>query len=214
MKKILCVLLVSAAAGMVWADDLFPPDWRGAPDSTFAQWEFLTPEEYPAPDLSDNPFGGARLMVYPTHPWQDAWGGREGVWALSGLIDLEIDNNPELNIFKYLQIQLTWAGQYDSGAAVPTLDIDAQLVTGAGADVIQLLSEETIDLEPTGVQGADPYWHHTTYLYAIYPNPAIEFIDIAGSIWVDELVVDTICLPEPVTLALLGFGAVLLRKRK
>lgn len=213
MKRIVFSLLVLIVSGSVCADDLVQPEWRGDPGSTYTRWEFLTDNTDPTPEEQNNPFGGARLHVFPTHPWEQMWGGRDGVWALSGLIDLEIDNTLNPEPVKYVQIQLTWAGQYDSPAAVPTPTIAGELENGTPVEW-ELLNESTIDLEPTGVAGADPDWHHTTYLYALYPNPIIDYIDIGGSIWVDELVVDTICIPEPMTLVLLGMGGLLLRKRK
>lgn len=215
MKKLLSITILLLVGGVAFADDLNPPSWRGLPGSTLTQWEFLTDSATPTPEIQVNPFGSARIMVYPTHPWQLYWGGRQGVWALSGLMDIEIDNSPVLNPVKYIQIQLTWAGEFNSPAAVPTIDVKGGLPTGV-VDGVEI-SRNTVNLEPTGVTGVDPFWHHTTYLFEITPNPFIDFIDIGGSVWVDELVIDTICIPEPATLAFLGLGSlggVLLRKRK
>ena len=53
-------------------------------------------------------------------------------------------------------------------------------------------------------------WYETTFKWEIRPNPPDEFFVIGGNILVDELVIDTWCIPEPTTLSLLGGGLVLL----
>ena len=53
-------------------------------------------------------------------------------------------------------------------------------------------------------------WYETTFKWEIRPNPPDEFFMIGGNILVDELVIDTWCIPEPTTLSLLGGGLVLL----
>ncbi|MFA6176853.1 MAG: hypothetical protein WC765_09785, partial [Phycisphaerae bacterium] len=68
---------------------------------------------------------------------------------------------------------------------------------------------------PTGVSGAGEYWYHTTYLFEVRPNPIVEYVTIGSAVWVDELVIDTLCMPEPATVGLLCDGALgMLRKRK
>lgn len=192
----------------VFAEDLYPPNWRYDPGSTYAQWEFLENNVTPLPDNLYNPgLGVPALTVYPTKPWEQEWGGREGVWALSGEIITEIENYPEQNPYKLVQIQITWAYKHDYNPDEPSIVLSALQVTGAPVDSIVLLGSSTDVLEPTGEAGAGPNWNHTTYLFQIRPNPVIETIDITGSIWVDELVIDTICIPEPSTLLILGGGA-------
>jgi hypothetical protein len=58
-------------------------------------------------------------------------------------------------------------------------------------------------------------WTETTYTWRIEPNPPDEFFTIGGTINVDELVIDTWCIPEPAALSLLALGSmVLLRRRR
>ncbi|MBI4580191.1 MAG: PEP-CTERM sorting domain-containing protein, partial [Planctomycetes bacterium] len=57
-------------------------------------------------------------------------------------------------------------------------------------------------------------WIHSTYLIRLEPNPDFEIVLVSGSITVDQLVIDTICYPEPASLMLLGLGGTLLLRRR
>jgi len=43
--------------------------------------------------------------------WLPVWGGREGVWPLSGTIEVPINNYPPPNPWKDIWVQVTWAKQ-------------------------------------------------------------------------------------------------------
>jgi len=204
--------LVACISASVFGMDINPPTWRGLPASTAASWEFNADNPLPSPDWEQNPFGQSQTTVYSPHPWLPLWGGMEGVWHLSGLIEIEIPNNPIERSSKLLQIQLTWAGQYP-GLIRPVIGIEAERVNGGYVpqqDIV-LLSQTNINLGLTNEPGSGQYWNHTTYLYEITPNPLRETIWISGSILVDELVIDTICIPEPATLALLTLSCLAMR---
>ena len=205
--SVICLVFLAGAVSAVRADDIYPPSWRGDEGSTYQQWEFLTGDTTPSPDYLQNPYGQPALTVYPTHPYWVTWGGRPGVWQLSGAIEVEIPNNPVENDYKLLQIQMTWAASFPVPIE-PFVFIEAEDINGQPLSSIDLLSETDVILGPTNELGAGEFWHHTTYLYLILPNPIIETVYISGSILVDELVIDTICIPEPATLGLLGLGGV------
>lgn len=59
-------------------------------------------------------------------------------------------------------------------------------------------------------------WMHTKYYFETGPNPSVEFIGIfwEGAVAVDQVVIDTICIPEPITMSLLGLGGLLLIRRR
>jgi hypothetical protein len=97
-------------------------------------------------------------------------------------------------------VQITWRPQ-DQGM-VPVIE---NLVPAPHQDYpVSIVEEELL---------ADG-WFETTFTWRISPNPVDEMFRISGSIDVDELVIDTWCIPEPATLMLLAFGGLLLRKRK
>jgi hypothetical protein len=129
--------------------------------------------------------------------WQATWDGATGVWPLSGTMYVDIPNNPVANPYKDIWVQLTWEPQAIGN--VPTVwETDSSTY---GSLVNQ--------------QALSGGWIHSTYLIHLVPNPDSELVRIDGGIMVDQLVIDTICVPEPGSLALLALGGVawLLRRR-
>jgi hypothetical protein len=188
------------SSSLAVADDLHPPAWRGLPGTTFEEWKFLTPNPTPLPDLVNNPYGMPGSHVWPGtgQTWWPVWGAREGVWPLSGAMELYIPNAPPPNEYKDVWLQLTWAKQAFASAPI---------ISSNPGGTIQLLSQ--VDIGPTGESPpAGANWWHSTYNLRIYPNPNFETIRIDGTVMVDQVVIDTICVPEPSTFVLLGMGAI------
>lgn len=215
LTVVLILLVVLCIASDSFALDSNPPQWRGDPGSTLTIWEFLTPDLNPVPDIEVNPFGLARATVYPAHAWEQNWGDKDGVWPLSGAMEVLIHNNPVENELKLIQIQLTWTSEFPVPTQ-PVVMVAATRVNGQAVPpgAINLIDQQVVQLEPTNEPGANQFWYHTTYLFEVRPNPVFENIYISGSIMVDELVIDTICIPEPATLALLGLGSLVFLKRR
>ena len=83
------------------------PDWRGNDGTTFQEWSFSDNNPTPAPDNVDNLYGdGPQLQVDTDHPWQSAINLAEGVWPLSGEIDVVIPNAEPPNPYKEIWINL------------------------------------------------------------------------------------------------------------
>jgi hypothetical protein len=186
----LAVLLVlGIVAPMAWADDDNPPPWqRGGPRTTFERWEFDTANLNPLPDAMYNPYGTPSTTVTPLGSWLPIYDNRFGVWPLSGMIDIDIPNDPTNPDWqKNIWVQLTWDGE---GITVPEVSANG-------------VPAQWIESDPRLPGG----WFHSTYLVVLPYNPPMEHLHVAGDIRVDELVVDTICIPEPSTLVLLGAGA-------
>ncbi|MFW6146725.1 MAG: PEP-CTERM sorting domain-containing protein [Planctomycetota bacterium] len=130
--------------------------------------------------------------------WWDEWEGRQGVWPLSGAIEALLYNRPDPLPYKDIQVQITWKPQ----------------VPGAFLTVRELMWGATGSLVEERPLPDD--WTHSTYMIHIEPNPPEEIVRIDGSVMIDELVIDTICIPEPMTISLLvvGAGTLALRRKR
>jgi hypothetical protein len=192
-----CLLAACAAVAAIWfgvpalADNINPPFWSGFPGTTFEQYEFSTSNPNPSPDLVNNPFGTPQATVIPgfMQTWQETFAGRQGVWPLSGTIEVWIPNQPQPNPEKDIWVQLDWQPQAQGNR--PTVwELDSQIQS-------TLLQE---NLLPNN-------WIHSTYQITLPYNPTHETVRVDGGIMVDELVIHTICVPEPSSVVLLAAGA-------
>ena len=201
-RHVFVVLLCSLAlAGSAFADDLVPPPWqRGTEGSTWAAWEFSTCDPNPMPDAGYLPYGESDMTVWTGigQEWWDSWEGRQGVWPLSGALEALLLNRPEPLPYKDIQVQITWRPQVPGGFLMVR-----ETMWGATGSLI-------------GEMPLADGWTHSTYLIHLEPNPEMEIVRIDGSVMIDELVIDTICIPEPMTVSLLtvGAGALALRRRR
>ena len=205
------VAIVFAFLGLIFAvstasaDDFNAPDWREDPYTTYSIWEFDTDTNPTGPDSwSYVPGDYTPALTSPTltvsglatHKPEDM--GEYGVWKFEDDIAIEIDNFPEENDYKEIWMQLTY---YASGP--PDVYAEVGVDTFWGTEIFSEASGDYI---------------HGIWQIIIEPNPSSEVIFIAPrdcTAYMDEIVIDTICIPEPATICLLGLGALaLLRKRK
>jgi hypothetical protein len=103
------------------ADDITPPPWRGAPDSTFQRWGFSTLETGIPPDDFNNSFG-VPLFDAAGAPdlseWRDVFPPRLGVWRLeatgplpvtrSAWLAFDIPNKHDSEMSKDIWVQVTF----------------------------------------------------------------------------------------------------------
>ena len=208
MKKgsvvILVVVGVVLPISSAWADDYNPPLWRGENNTTMQMWEFLTGVNPSAPDNFVNPNGEAQCTVegdFPFTVWLPEDDGLQGVWKLEDYVKIDIPNYSMQNPYKEVWLQITFAADGGSG-------LEPLLLSVPAAAEMQLIDKTKV---------TNLYWR-ATYSIILEPNPNSESIYIQPrdcTIYLDEVVIDTICVPEPTTIFLLGLGALaLLRKRK
>ena len=189
----------------VRADDLNPPPWRGQPNTTYQGWTFATDANPSEADVV-NPYGTPNATITGTgNTWYALFDGHVGVWTLSGpssSMDLGIPNTPtDYTREKILWTQITWQPTY-TGEPAPVV-----MVSG--------IASSPVTTYPVGTGS----WLQSDYSTTLQYNPQFEDVVVTGSYALGEIVVDTICIPEPSSLALLAVGALSLltyasRKRR
>ncbi len=197
VAALLAAVLLLATGLSATADDVIPAPWRGdanttIQEATFSQsgnisWESVT-----------NPFGTPDIWMYgDVSQWNDQAEGRSGVisWGDSGNgFSMDIPNNEDANLEKRIWVQVTYYG------AGPTIWKAVGIGTGGGSWAGLPPLEDTVNHSDGWVTDAREM--------VIQPNPSSEFVGIrwTGAGMVDQIVVETICVPEPATTAL-GFAA-------
>ena len=187
---------------------------RGYPGSTYQHWQFSSSTSN-TPDDYNNPYGDPSFeFESPSNwGWNPSMPGPDGpdvsAWTLgtesgTGTLILHVPNNPDPNEIKYIFLQIT-------STKFPTV---TPVGGGSGGPY-------TSGTWPTGVGSVqeDNGWYTYNWGLTIEPNPEYEdiVIDVPFDTSIDQIVVDTICTPEPATMALLAIGGLvtlLKRKRK
>lgn len=196
MKRGVFLFFVLGVSFSALGLDLVQPEWRGHPRSTLQIWEFNTPDMNPVPDLYQGPFNPQPADIIPIagDSWIQEKDGYIGIWPLSGEVYVPIYNFPEPLDYKLIQIQLTWTTK----GSMPNVEAsgdDGPMIPGT------LLSETLLD---------DLGWYHSTFQIVLQPNPIQELVHVYGAIYLDEMVIDTICIPEPATLGFMAVGGLFL----
>ena len=211
MKKWGIVIIAVMISGSVFAAlDSNPAPFRtdptGTAPTTYQSWDFATDANPTAPDVDLNPYGTAELTVLGDF-WDntihyDGYAGRTGVWGYENDIQVFLPNNPVLNPYKEIWVQITY-----TATNAPNLFV---LPEGDPGSYAVMTMEQNVDL----LDG----WFHATYRVIVEPNPAWEINVIRPAdctLYVDDLIIETICDdPDPATMLLLGLGGLLLRKKK
>ena len=131
--------------------------------------------------------------------------GRTTVAELSGDFSFLIPNTPyDHNAYKLIQVQLTW--KPEAADAVPFLHADA-------TDLKGIMDNQWTKVTTPLADG----WFQSTYsgmgFYELPPgvaihNPTGETFQVTGNIFLDQVVIDTVCIPEPGQVAMMSLTLV------
>lgn len=176
------------------------------PGETYQEWDFGDPENPAIPTVDVNPFGTATATISstldgPPPEWLVQTLGRDGVWTGEGRLEvsLAVPNEPIRHPWKEIIIEIGFFGELN-GFAVYTDPFG-----------------ETVELVDRTLAVGTDGWSTLIDRYFIVPNPDREWINYH---WVGEVValdyvnLYTISAPEPMTIALLGLGGLMLRRRR
>jgi hypothetical protein len=212
---LLCAFALALATSITVADDFAPPPWsRLHPHAVTAEWEFSAPANPTAPDgpLTNVFFKGSGTV--PTSaaitgsPAGLGWGpgDGDGGWFFpeGGDIHFTVDNVIDNEPVKHIWLQVTHTPGL--GLAVDPLAGINFAATGSLPSPVM-----TIPHGPTS----------TIFFWDMFPNPPWEEFRLLvfGTGEIDQVVVDTISIPEPSSVVLCGIGlltigAVVHRRRR
>ena len=230
-KAVVVMLIVSVCTGLVFADDVFAPAWRGQQRTTHSVWDswqnglwtsdYIAADTFEAQPASDLVYDGpadASISEPSTYvsnlaPW-DGVGERFDLIEVNG--DMQLDfwiPNFDENPMKEISVQITYSPWED---VFPVFWVDAFM--GDQSDV-----EFDYAFQKLASHTHDDGWVTDAFTIIIEPNPTDELLTLSFDsqagwepypMYVDQVVVDTKCIPEPATLAVLGLGAALALRRK
>jgi hypothetical protein len=202
---VVCVLAFASVASAAIEHDVVPT-WRDDANTTYQAWDFhndWSPAELAA---VDNEYGTPTAEIIGIDAdtfWKQDDKGHDGVWKLYGdsSLRLFIPNNPVPNEKKTILYQMTYFASDESGA-------EPEFFVFPEATSVTLLNKTQLD---------DAFYYHATWEITIEPNPNEEWISIVPrdcTIYIDEVIVDTIVVPEPATMCLLAVGGLLIRRKR
>lgn len=198
-------LVVAGAALPLRADDLNPPDYRGAVRSTSAEWDFLTDQDMDAilPDGTSVPLvvgdtAGALDAAFPDgapHPscsligdvvWSsNSNGGYRGGPGEPGVLVCNIPNWLDLEPEKRLRVQLTYTGPAPDVVVFGFLG-----VPGSSDDVEEVFLDRVQDTALSLPAGSSYFFED----WKMFPNPDWEQVAVFlhDGTFLDQLVIDTV----------------------
>ncbi len=192
------VVAVMIAAGPAATAGLLPGE-------TQQGWAFGDNSNPAIPEIDLNPYGTATAII--TGSVSPVWAaellGRDGVWHAEQMLDITLDipNQMIPNPYKEIRLEIGFIGDLADFSVLP--------IPFGGS--VERVSQAVEVVDPTNG------WKKLTAMYIIEPNPDREVVYYsfaAGVAAVDYVIVNTICVPEPMTISLLGLGGLILARRR
>ncbi len=126
--------------------------------------------------------------------WLPNAANRMGVYLLREDLAFEIPNQPFQNPRKIIWVQVTFFPDPATGMG-PNVTVDVPI------------PPYNVIPQPPAYTTLPGGWVHGLYMFDVFPNPNYETIWVVGpNILVDQVVIDTWCVPEPGSLMALGAG--------
>jgi hypothetical protein len=188
-------MCLTLAAGAAWASPLWYPE----PGSTYQQWDFNSSANPAGPEIDLNPYGHASATLEKTSNGS-AMSWADGVWSSSEFkLTLSVPNNPVSNDHKDMVVELRFQGDIFLSWAVD--------------------QASTQFTRTDRVVSTEGNWTIVKDTYYLQPNPPSEYLcygfnNGTALAAVDYVKIDTRCVPEPLSLGLLGLGGLLLGRRR
>jgi hypothetical protein len=244
-KMFFSVLVVVLCTQLASADYANPPDWQNDPltqNFTHQSWSFTNQQANPmVPDDGGdgNLYGDPEFnmtaanstwlddlgMVYDLYT-QTPLGQRQGGWRVDGpsgtpgsvreewfTIDIP---NIERDLIKEVWIELTFLVTDLTHANTIVNDVDLQVY--ADDNKFDYLGSTE---EPLGASMYGEIWVRSAAMFSYFPQPGSEKVVLTGwmldgqHVILDQIDIDTRCVPEPTAMGLLGIGTIaLIRRRK
>mgnify|MGYP000204796353 CR=1 FL=1 len=224
LSLVLAMVMAGSALGVVTLgeDDLAPAPFRGEDGTTAQAWYFdqYTGTTGIAPDIVDSPgapvvdmIGGFldNTVYLPTDYDQqgvwivDAGTAEQGDWERTSEMRIYLPNIEQQNDVKKIWLQVVYYAQEGKAPNVYVLP--------EGDDTQPVPKMEVVgDPTPLG----DMYYHAVFELELPF-NPFWEYVYIRPrdcQVYIDSVLLETQCIPEPLTFGLLGIGGLFLRRRR
>lgn len=203
---LICAMLL-IVSGPTLARDIVPVPWDPLyPTNTTQAWEFTVTGPWGPPTYGNNPFGEPNLIVTGDFFWPYGVQGPDGMpimalhfGAMGGSISITVPNFPLPNLMKMVQYQVTSdKGMNGLPISMPPGTIDPATIGNA--------------MWPNGT------WYTYSGVIGIPGNPPFETItfNFYPDTNVEEIVIKTVCIPEPATLGLVatGLAGLVMRRRR
>jgi len=213
------VVVLGLMAASAAADDMYDPPWdMTLPGATYQVWDFTM--EPDGPFIVENPFGDPMIewpafvnyeeLIGPDGTPVGAWhiGGEPGT---TSPVTVWVPNNPDENEVKMIQWQVTATGSPTAGGNLPGVTVPGP--TGGPVDPSGGVTHPP---HPHGsIQRPNGWYQYAGYI-EVRPNPKGEWItfEFAQCKHIEQIVIHSLCTPEPATLGLLAAGGLLTLVRR